>query len=62
MNPDLVSLALVPALWFAGLDGSARLPAQPAMADRTTQMARQLVLERIQAIAQNSWAIPEHFI
>jgi hypothetical protein len=54
MSPDLVSLALVSALWFARLNGSTQLPAEPGMAYRTTQMARQLVLERIEAIAQNA--------
>lgn len=53
MSPELVSLALVPALWFAGLGRSTRLPA-PGMADGTTLMARRLVLERIDAIAQNA--------
>jgi hypothetical protein len=54
MSPELVSLALAPALWFAGLGGSTRLPAGRGMADGTTQTARRLVLERINAIAQNA--------
>jgi len=53
MSPELVSLALVPALWFAGPGGSTRLAAGLGNADRTTLMARRLVLERINAIAQN---------
>jgi hypothetical protein len=51
----LIRIALIPALWVAQLGGRAVVPASPASrAMETTQMARQLVLERISAIGQNN--------
>jgi hypothetical protein len=55
MKMHAVRIALISILWMSALGGGTlvRIPQQPVAAE-TTQMARQLLLERIDAIAENS--------
>jgi hypothetical protein len=55
MKMHAVRIALMSILWMSALGGRTlvRIPQQPSAAG-TTQMARQLLLERIDAIAENS--------
>jgi hypothetical protein len=56
MKMHAVRIALMSILWMSALGGRTfvRIPQQPSAAE-TTQMARQLLLERIDAIAENSF-------
>jgi hypothetical protein len=54
MRLHVSRIALLPPLWLAQLGGWTTVPTSPASrAAETTRIARQLVLERINAIGQN---------